>query len=248
MKINKKIPLTPEQLADATRLKELYQRKSKSLKINQNDIADELGVGQSAISHYLNAVNPLNPRAAAAFAKVLHVSISDFSPRLADELRSMKDSAAASGSQASDFFATTADHRSLPLLNPKKAADWSDLSSIHSLTDTTDFLQTNLTLSGSAFAFTIKDDSMQPEFNEGDVVICDPKVSRVPGDFVIAQIGDSEEAIFRRYRLISAATDNEVFELFPLNNVHAAHRSDIEKIRVIGVMVEHRKYRQAPKR
>lgn len=30
--------------------------------------------------------------------------------------------------------------------------------------------------------------------------------------------------------------------------MHAAHWSDVEKIRVVGVMVEHRKYRQALKR
>lgn len=248
MKINKKIPLTPEQLADAARLKELYQRQSKSLKINQNDIADELGVGQSAISHYLNAVNPLNPRAAAAFAKILQISISDFSPKLAAELRSMNDGASVSGTPASVVFSATADHRSLPVLKANKLRNWNENSTIHSLTETTEFLQTNQSLSGSAFAFTINDDSMHPEFHEGDVVICDPKVVRVPGDFVMARVGDAEEAIFRRYRLISAATDNEVFELFPLNNVHAAHRSDVEKIRVIGVMVEHRKYRQLPKR
>ena len=38
------------------------------------------------------------------------------------------------------------------------------------------------------------------------------------------------------------------FELFPLNNAHAAHGSDVEKIRVVGVMVELRKLRQMPKR
>lgn len=138
--------------------------------------------------------------------------------------------------------------RALPILYDYQVGLWASNSTASELSGVTEYVQTNLKISKSSFAFTIKDDAMRPDFNEGDVVICDPDESPTPGDFVMSQVGDSEEAIFRRYRLISAATDNEVFELFPLNNVHAAHRSDIERIRVIGVMVEHRKYRQAPKR
>jgi len=138
--------------------------------------------------------------------------------------------------------------RQVPVLYDYQVAAWRVNSKPSELSGVTEYIQTNIKVSSSSFAFSIKDDSMRPEFNEGDIVICDPNETTIPGDFVMAQVGESEKAIFRRYRLISAAGDEPVFELFPLNNVHALHRSDVEKIRVIGVMVEHRKYRQAPKR
>lgn len=67
----KKKPLTPEQLDDAKRLKELFNAKKKALGISQESVAHELGVGQSAVNQFLNGINPLNVTNAAAFAKCL---------------------------------------------------------------------------------------------------------------------------------------------------------------------------------
>ncbi|MDZ9007123.1 helix-turn-helix domain-containing protein, partial [Escherichia coli] len=50
---NKK-SLTTEQLEDAKRLKALYESKKKELGITQYSIADELGITQGAVGHYLN--------------------------------------------------------------------------------------------------------------------------------------------------------------------------------------------------
>lgn len=248
MSILKKKPLTAEQIEEAGRLREIYKRQKKNIKFTQHDIADELGAGQTAVSHYLNAINPLNPKAASAFSKVLGVSISEFSPRLASQMLEMVQGENVDDSAMGMANKSRIKHRSVPVLSSARASKWNKDSTIHSISEPTDFLQTNVELSSSGFAFVVLDTAMSPEFNQGDVIFFDPEVDEIPGDFVMAQVGGSEEAIFRRYRLISAAGDEPVFELFPLNNVHALHRSDVEKIRVIGVMVEHRKYRQAPKR
>ena len=56
---NKK-SLTTEQLEDAKRLKALYESKKKELGITQYSIADELGITQGAVGHYLNGRNALN--------------------------------------------------------------------------------------------------------------------------------------------------------------------------------------------
>ena len=53
---NKK-SLTTEQLEDAKRLKALYESKKKELGITQYSIADELGITQGAVGHYLNGRN-----------------------------------------------------------------------------------------------------------------------------------------------------------------------------------------------
>lgn len=85
----KKKPLTKEQLEDAIRLKEIYERKKGELGISQESVADALGVGQSAIAALFNGVNALNPNNASALAKFLKVGVEDFSPSIAAEISEM---------------------------------------------------------------------------------------------------------------------------------------------------------------
>lgn len=82
---------------------------------------------------------------------------------------------------------------------------------------------------------------MLPEFRPGDRVVIDPSMAPNPGDFVVAKNGH-EEATFKKYRPRGRNADGvEVFELVPLNDDYPTLRSDVENLRVIGVMVEHRK-------
>ncbi|UBX30846.1 helix-turn-helix domain-containing protein [Arsenophonus apicola] len=60
--------------------------KKNELCITQEDIADQLGIGQAAVSHYLNGVNPLNAKTVALFAKLLKVKPNEISPSIALEL------------------------------------------------------------------------------------------------------------------------------------------------------------------
>lgn len=84
------LPLTPEQHADAARLKQLFlawkvARKEKGEPASQDLFSDQVGFGQSAVSQYLNGKIPLNPAAAAKFSKALGCQISDFSASIAAE-------------------------------------------------------------------------------------------------------------------------------------------------------------------
>lgn len=103
---------------------------------------------------------------------------------------------------------------------------------------------TDLELSQNAFALEIKGDSMLPEFKPGDRVIIDPAIFPQPGDFVVAKNGD-DEATFKKYRPRTMDEHGDVvFELVPLNEDYPSMRSDQGPIRIIGTMVEHRKYRR----
>ncbi|MBG6243354.1 MAG: helix-turn-helix domain-containing protein [Candidatus Symbiopectobacterium sp. Dall1.0] len=85
----KKKPLNEEQIADAKRLKALYNAKKKELGISQAIVADHLGIVQSAVNSLLNGINALNVHNATSFARLLRVSVNDFSPSLAKEIASM---------------------------------------------------------------------------------------------------------------------------------------------------------------
>lgn len=101
-------------------------------------------------------------------------------------------------------------------------------------------------LSRWAFALEIDGDSMLPDFRPGDRVIVDPEIAPNPGDFVVAKNG-REEATFKKYRPRGIGPDgNMVFELVPLNDDYPTMRSDVEHLKVIGVMVEHRKKYRRP--
>ncbi len=107
-----------------------------------------------------------------------------------------------------------------------------------------EFLLTDLELSDNAFALEIEGNSMTPDFNEGDRVIVDPAIQPRPGDFVVAKNG-REEATFKKYRARGIGADGrEAFELIPLNPDYPTISSEHDHVRIIGVMVEHRRYRK----
>ena len=85
---------------------------------------------------------------------------------------------------------------------------------------------------------------MLPDYRPGDRVIIDPEVTPTPGDCVVAKNGE-DEATFKKYRPRGLdQAGNMVFELVPLNDDYPIIRSDATPVRIIGTMVEHRKYRR----
>ncbi len=87
------------------------------------------------------------------------------------------------------------------------------------------------------FALRVKDVSMEPEFLKGDVIIVNPHVEAVPGDFVIVK-NDWEEAALRQLKKF-----DKILVLLPLNHRYP----DIElkrgdhKYKIIGKVVKKEK-------
>jgi transcriptional regulator with XRE-family HTH domain len=50
------------------------------------------------------------------------------------------------------------------------------------------------------FAVILADESMEPEFKKGSVIICDPNAPIIPGKYVVVVMPDSEDALFGRFR------------------------------------------------
>lgn len=131
--------------------------------------------------------------------------------------------------------------RRVPLISSIQAGLWSEIVDNFALGDAEEWLQTDVKCSQSSFALTIKGNSMEPAFSDGDRVIIDPEVAPRPGSFVAAKNG-SEEATFKKYRPRSiSASGEDVFELVPLNDDYPSLHSDREPIRIIGTAVEHRR-------
>ncbi len=82
------LPLTPDQQADALRLKNVYESRKAALGITQDSLAAACGwESQGTVSQYMNGKIPLNLDAALKFSVALRCSIEDFSPSLAETLK-----------------------------------------------------------------------------------------------------------------------------------------------------------------
>ena len=91
---SKKKPLTPEQVDDAARLKDLWERWQDakeslgSRRVSQETFGRDNAIGgQAAVWQYLNGTTALNLSAALAFARGMGCEVSDFSPALAERLK-----------------------------------------------------------------------------------------------------------------------------------------------------------------
>ncbi|PJE14681.1 LexA family transcriptional regulator [Legionella sp.] len=91
----------------------------------------------------------------------------------------------------------------------------------------------------SLFAVTIEDNSMHPDFYEGNVVIIDVELSPKPGNFVLAYQSTKKQTVLRKY----CETDNCLFKLMGSSELRTTVgvRQDAD-VKILGVVVESRKY------
>lgn len=127
----------------------------------------------------------------------------------------------------------------VPLVSFVQAGDWTESPIVAAAAE--EWISCDSRVSERAFALRLKGLSMLPRFNDGDVIIIDPAIEPIPGDFVVAKIRAQEEATFKQYRRKSP----KEYELRALN-------PDYETLTVtsktggmiIGPVVEHHSYRK----
>jgi len=84
---------------------------------------------------------------------------------------------------------------------------------------------------------------MKPDFVAGDMVVIETTLKPVPGEFVIAKIGN--DIVFRKYQVESYLNGEvENIALSPLNDDFPTLSSSRYDINLIGTMIEHRIYRR----
>lgn len=83
-----------------------------------------------------------------------------------------------------------------------------------------------------AFALSIRDDSMLPEFTEGEIIVVDPERPAISGSFVVARL-NGQTATCKRLIIDSGRTF-----LAPLNNRYPVLDVTDKKLEIIGVVVE----------
>jgi SOS-response transcriptional repressor LexA len=104
-----------------------------------------------------------------------------------------------------------------------------------------EYIETQFATGANAQAVILNDSSMEPEFRAGDIVVVDPDIEPLPGDYVCACIKASHTYVFRRYKLKPSGNDNAMLiELAPLNpDWPTLTYSTANDLEICGVMTEH---------
>lgn len=217
-------------------MKTLAERVQLALSLankSQTSLAKDCGVTQPTVAHWLSGrTKQLKADVAAKAAASLGVSVKWLTEGRGD----MKPLPLAEGLELSEIGS-----RKIPLINYVQAGKWTGVGDYGGIDS---FVLSDLDLSNDAFALIIRGRSMLPEFREGDRIIVDPEVVPIPGDYVVAQNGE-DEATFKKYKEIGTDENGDkVIELVPLNPDFPTMRSDRDPIRIIGTMIEHRRYRR----
>ncbi|ELM3736963.1 helix-turn-helix domain-containing protein [Edwardsiella piscicida] len=131
--------------------------------------------------------------------------------------------------------------RRIPVISYVQAGCLTEARAITDLTGDLEYVLADADVPEYCFALRIDGDSMQPEFKEGDIIIVDPELLPMPGEFVVAKNG-GHEATFKKYRPLGVGINE--FELVPLNPDYPVLRSADMNLQIIGVMIEHRIYRR----
>lgn len=219
-------------MAYMTTLHERIRAQRKLAGLTQVELAKTVGVARVSLTQWENGDTSPKGENLLKLAKALNTS--------PDWLVTGKGDPS-TGISAPELEPAPIGHRMIPLINEVQAGSWREICDNFQASE---MLLTDLDLSPSAFALTIRGESMLPDYRDGDRVIIDPNVRPTPGDCVVA-INGSNAATFKKYRERGVDANGEtVFELVPLNPDYPTLRSDIEKIDIIGTMMEHRRYRK----
>lgn len=192
----KKKPLTPEQIADAQRLKSIFDSKKKTLGLSQETLAEMLGMGQSGVAQLLNGSNAIGPAHAAKFAKILGVKVEEFSPSLAREIAEMYESINNQSPSKPQY--------NYPLYTEVQAGAFTETGS-YTDRDARSWVATTKKASDKAFWLEVAGHSMtapqgsKPSFPEGMLILVDPEEDVEPGDFCVAGIHSDSEVTFKRF-------------------------------------------------
>lgn len=83
-------------------------------------------------------------------------------------------------------------------------------------------------------------DSMEPDFNKGDLILVDAGRQAKAGDYVVANLGDGDST-FKRYKACYDNNDGDYVQLIALNSFYTPIDSRKVQFHVAGVVIEHRR-------
>lgn len=208
----KKRELSQEEKAECAALKDIYVAKRSQLKLTQEDIANEIGISQGAVSMYFSGRNAINLEFALRIAKLLQCDIRDFSPRLASELAMSMDSAytramLAQGAEQRALLANTGpapeNRGNIPLISWVQAGSFQEATEAYAPGMAEAYLPCPTPHGPWTFALRVRGQSMfnpnsARSFHEGEIIYVDPDREADNGSLVVVKLVEEQEATFKQ--------------------------------------------------
>ncbi len=180
-------------------------RKRKD--VSQNWLGKNIGVTQGAISKIERGDTELS-KYTTAIAKLLGVTAESLlDPKISiEEILKMAENASNQRikdvigdyrlddtiNHAPDF------HRKVPLISWVQAGDWCGIIDNFLPGDAEDWLPCIVKVSEHAFALRVRGASMEPEYQDGDIIFVDPDIAHNHKKCVIVRLENSKEATFKQ--------------------------------------------------
>lgn len=192
------------------RIKELRLLKD----LQQKTLAEKLGVRQATVSDWETGRVDPNPKQRAKLAKTFGVTEAELFGIV---------------SQISEDYEIS----KIPLISWVHANQFSQIEDIFPV-GVSDTYVYSTAKGKNMFALKIKNDCMEPEFYDGDIVIVKPNLNINNNDFVIIRDTKSNEATFKQYKKY----DKQII-LHPLNPKYKDIELDhSDRYEIVGKIVE----------
>ncbi|WP_373688002.1 LexA family protein [Pantoea septica] len=204
---------------------DIAKQRIDALGLNQEKLAEHIGVTKGAVSHWLNGRRNPSLQEIGLIFQYLGVKNASFN---ADGTFSI-------GEVSEQPF--VAPQYEYPLFAYVQAGPFSEVGS-YTASDAKAWVATTKKASENAFWLEVKGHSMtapqgvRPSFPEGMLILVDPAEPVETGDFCVASANGDSEATFKRYEL-----DGGVSYLVPLNPAYRILDCD-HSIRIIGKVVK----------
>lgn len=226
----KKATITEEHRAESKALRAIWDARSR---ISQEAFGAKYSIGtQGAVGHFLNGRCALHLKAAMAFAKELECNVSDFSPRLAEEISTvqvpdedslLRESLAQAAMAFGDkLFEPEPGYIAFGLLDVRASAGNGSqqvefpevVRNIHVLES---WAKANLPVDLSNIkVISARGTSMQGSIENGDVLFVDSSVKAYDGDgiYVIARGNDIQVKRLQKLNgnVLAVISDNRAYE------------------------------------
>lgn len=173
---------------------DLAKSRMKDMDINQEKLAEHLGVTKGAVSHWLNARREPGIEDIAKIMRFLGMR---------EFLVNQDGTVSADGSisNVSGYTPYTPGHK-YPVLSKVQAGAWAEACEPYTLKDIDLWLESDAHTQGDAFWLEVEGDSMTAPMGlsipEGTFVLFDTGREAVNGNLVIAKLVDDNEATFKK--------------------------------------------------
>ncbi|TMP70434.1 XRE family transcriptional regulator [Pseudoalteromonas sp. S1609] len=185
------------------------KERRKELKLTQVKLSEMIGIAQQSLQKIENGTTK-NPRNIQALAKALECPPEFLQFGIGDS----KD--IHSNVSPGPTIKATA-----PLISWVQAGAWSEITEIKAY-DAERFM-CPVNCSDLTFVLKVQGISMEPKFDEGDLIFVDPEAECIHGSYVVARLDDDNQATFKQliieggHKFLKAANPNWPEQLIPIN-------------------------------